>query len=720
MMAAALARRGYETAMPVQAAVMDPELVQRDLLVSSQTGSGKTIAFGLSMAPSLLNGGAPRSAKGYPQPRVLVVAPTRELAGQVSTELAWLYADAPVRLASFTGGTNVGADVSRLRRGVDVVVGTPGRLVDLLTRGALDLAAIAVLVLDEADEMMDMGFKEDLEALLGAAPEERRTLLFSATIPTTIARLAATYQNKAARLDMRPAGGSKGHSDINFVAHVVSMRDRFPTVVNTLLSTQDAKAIIFCRTREGVGELQHKLVAHGFAAVAMAGDRAQGERDRALSALRSGAARILVATNVAARGLDVPDVEIVIHGDLPDGVESLTHRSGRTGRAGRKGTSIILTEPAKRRRAERLFMEAGIKAKWVVPISKDAAQRAAEDSLAQRLMTQLGVVKPDAAEGDENEAALPAQSAQSGSLVDRLLELVDERALIDLLLRNEMERSPAALSLQDLPQFDVPQKRIRGNFEGPRNEAYEDTSRRRVEAAPAPRPRPEPRAVAPATHDEPAPPRPRAVAPAPRAEAARPRVEPKAVSPAQVAVRIEAKAPAIAAAPAARSRSGAEPAKVERVRAHAQPLERNREQSFEPSFRTERPAPRDPRGGRSVIFRVNLGANEQAEPRILLPLICRRGDVDRTAVGSIRVGPQSSTFEISAEAAVAFARAAMRPDPQEPHVRIEAARPDEDVAGGPAARSARSTRPGGPPPRAAGGRAPLGRKPRPGGSRPQA
>ncbi|MDX2020270.1 MAG: DEAD/DEAH box helicase [Deltaproteobacteria bacterium] len=712
MMAAALARRGYENAMPVQAAVMDPALADRDLLVSSQTGSGKTIAFGLSFAPSLLDSQAPRSEKGYPQPRVLVVAPTRELATQVSNELGWLYADAPVRLASFTGGTHVGTDVRRLRMGVDVVVGTPGRLVDLLTRGALDLSAIAVLVLDEADEMMDMGFKEDLEALLGAAPDTRRTLFFSATIPPTIARLASTYQNKAARLDMRPAGGAKAHSDIEFVAHLVSMRDRFAAVVNELLVTQDAKTIIFCRTREDVGQLQHKLVAHGFSAVAMAGDRAQGERDRALAALRSGAARILVATNVAARGLDVPDVEMVIHGDLPDGIESLTHRSGRTGRAGRKGTSIILADPSKRRRAERLFNEAGIKVRWSSPVTKEQAERAAEDSYAQRLVALLGV-QPE--EG-QDAVVLP----EGKTLVDRLLALVPERALLDLLLKREMERVPAALPVEPILN-DVPQKRVRGAFEGPRNDSFESRGRR-IEAPRAEAPRGRGRAFERPVPDEvegfvesfeDAPRRPAAAA----ARAVPSRAPAVKVEP----VKIQA-LPA-APAPAPRSRSGAEPAKIERVRSHAQPLERNREQSFEPSFaprHTERPAPRDTeaRGGRSVIFRVNLGANEHAEPRILLPIICRRGDVDRSVVGGIRVGPQSSTFEIAAEAAVAFARAASKPDPIEPHIRIEAARPGESSApsggGGGGPRK-------GPPGRGApaglrpqGGRAPLGRKPRQG------
>ncbi len=665
--ATALSRKGYELAMPVQAAVLAPEAADRDLLVSSQTGSGKTIAFGLVFAPAVLEGRPPVSAKGVLQPRVLVVAPTRELATQVSQELGWLFGDAPVRLASFTGGTPITSDFRRLRAGVDVVVGTPGRLVDLQTRGALDLSAIKVLVLDEADEMLDMGFKEDLEALLTAAPPERRTLMFSATIAGPIARLAATYQNKAFRVDVRPAGGTRAHADINFVAHLVPMRDRFAVLANTLLANPDSKAIVFCRTREGVGELQHKLVAHGFAAVAMAGDRAQGERDRALAALRSGAARVLVATNVAARGLDVPDVEFVVHGDLPEGTESLTHRSGRTGRAGRKGTSIVLADPPKRRRAERLFADAGIKVRWSAPTTQAQAQRAAEDQLAQRLMERLSGVAPE-----DDEAPVDPQLAQNAeALAERLLASVDEKALVKVLLERELRKLPAALPIEVL-SVDPPAR------SKPRHLDFDSGAPparmpRRIERE-EPRPALRPPISSPKASR------------APEAPTAKATPRARVQAPEETFVPITARAAVPSEDPdrplrAARKAKPDAKSKPETLAPSKPALPRAMGREQAQDFKASAAKATGPKSaglqGRAVIFRVNLGAKEQAEPRTLLPMICRMGGVDRTAVGSIRVGPASSTFEIAPSAAVAFARAVMKPDPHEPHVRIEAARAPE-------------------------------------------
>lgn len=644
LLATTLARRGYVNAMPVQAAVSDAAHAGRDLLVSSQTGSGKTLAFGLAMASELLAGASALAERGGVIPRALVVAPTRELAVQVANELGWLFAEAPLRLAAFTGGTPMGGDLRRLRMGVDLVVGTPGRLVDLQRRGALDLSRIATLVLDEADEMLDMGFKEDLEALLSAAPAERRTLLFSATLPRPIQQLASTYQRNAVRIDVRSPGASKAHADIDFRAHLVRGRDRFAAVVNMLLANPDAKSIVFCRTREGVGDLQHKLVEHGFAAVAMAGDRAQGERDRALAALRSGSARILVATNVAARGIDVPDVELVIHGDLPDGAESLTHRSGRTGRAGRKGTSVLLVDPVQRRRAERLLGELGVKVTWAKVTTETEARAAAEKRLGDALLASLRP-ETEGTEGeplDESFARTPAFDLTP--MLNRLTAEVSAQDLLALLLRRELARLPQALPLEAI-EGEAPRGRAlrppmeAGEGRGPRPEA--PTRRREPPREPLPRDkRPDP---------------------------------------------------------------GPSP-------------------SVRPSWQEER-VPVAPRAaGRAVIFRVNLGADTQAAPRTLLPLICRRGDVDRTLVGSIRVGPQSSTFEIAAEAAVSFARSAMQPDPREPHVRFEAARPPGEAAPVRPRRSQSDEAPrGGPsaapsprrPSREQGGQRPLRRAARP-------
>jgi ATP-dependent RNA helicase DeaD len=435
----AIADRGYQTPTPVQAAVMDGQWRDRDLMVSAPTGSGKTLAFGTAMAEALL--AAP--AEPTTLPRALVVAPTRELAAQVARELGWLFAEAKLRTAAFTGGTAVPPDLKRLRTGVDIAVGTPGRLADLHRRGSLNLSALQTLVLDEADEMLDLGFREELEYLLAQAPTERRTLLFSATLPPEILKLAATYQRNAARLDPR-SGDKGGHADIHYQAHLVRGPDRLAAVINTLLIRRTGKAIVFCRTRLGVGELHQRLVDHGFKAVALSGERAQGDRDRALAALREGRARVLVATNVAARGLDLPEVDLVIHADLPDSAESLTHRSGRTGRAGRKGTSMVIATPAERRKAERL-LQAGLArdedqkgTRWSPAPGADEVRRSLEEQV-------LAEVLNDTSEGDSH---IPPEEVQG--LADRLRAALPERVLVARLVARELARLPQGLPLTPL------------------------------------------------------------------------------------------------------------------------------------------------------------------------------------------------------------------------------------------------------------------------------
>jgi ATP-dependent RNA helicase DeaD len=387
----ALREREYLTPTPVQVRVL--EAAGADLLVSSQTGSGKTIAFGLVIGRVLL-GEEPKIARG-PKPRALVVAPTRELAAQVQRELTWLFAHTGARIAACTGGTDLRGDARALRSGVEVVVGTPGRLVDLIERKTLDLSAIEVLVLDEADEMLDLGFREALEALLQATPTERRTLLFSATLPSAIRALAKKFQKDAVAIDPR-TGPPSAHEDIRHVANLCADGERIAALVNVLRLADDDRAIVFCRTRETVAEVHSDLTARGFAATAISGDRAQEERTRALEALRRGRVRVLVATNVAARGLDLPDVGLVVHADLPENAEALTHRSGRTGRAGNKGVNLFIVERGARRRAERLFHDAHLKLQWTAP--PDAAAVAAHDraSLYADIAANIGSARdPD-------------------------------------------------------------------------------------------------------------------------------------------------------------------------------------------------------------------------------------------------------------------------------------------------------------------------------------
>ncbi len=381
----ALEQQGYLEPTPVQAAVLkEPD--DRDLLVSAQTGSGKTVAFGLALARGIL-GEAERFGRAE-APLALVIAPTRELALQVSRELTWLFAQAGARVATCVGGMDPRAERRALQAGAHVVVGTPGRLRDHIERGALDLSALEVVVLDEADEMLDLGFREDLEEILDSTPKERRTLLFSATIAKEIANLAKRYQKDAARIDTLRR--DEAHGDIEYRAVRVAPGELEHAVVNLLRYFESPGALVFCNTREAVRRLHSALRERGFSAVALSGEMTQKERSDALQALRDGHARACVATDVAARGLDLPDLGLVIHAELPVNKAGLLHRSGRTGRAGKKGTSVLVVPYNKRRFAERLLDSASIDAGWSGPPLADEIR--AKDQ--QRLLSDPILTEP--------------------------------------------------------------------------------------------------------------------------------------------------------------------------------------------------------------------------------------------------------------------------------------------------------------------------------------
>ncbi|WP_419951159.1 DEAD/DEAH box helicase [Methylobacterium sp.] len=367
----ALEARNYEDPTPVQSAVIEAAAQGRDLLVSAQTGSGKTVAYGLAFAETLL-GDAERLDPPGP-PLALVIAPTRELALQVQRELEWLYAETGARVIACVGGMDPRRESRALAEGAHIVVGTPGRLRDHLERRNLATQNLRVAVLDEADEMLDLGFRDDLEFILSVTPKERRTLLFSATLPKAIASLAERYQNDALRIAVK--GQERGHTDITYRAVRVVPREIEHVVVNTLRYTDAPTAIVFCNTRNAVRHLQAVLTERGFSAVALSGELGQGERNAALQALRDGRAKVCVATDVAARGIDLPTVSLVIHADLPHDAEVLQHRSGRTGRAGRKGTSVLLIPASKRRRAEQMLAIAKVNAEWAAPPTADEIRR---------------------------------------------------------------------------------------------------------------------------------------------------------------------------------------------------------------------------------------------------------------------------------------------------------------------------------------------------------
>jgi ATP-dependent RNA helicase DeaD len=383
-LAEALAARGYLEPTAVQRAVLQPEAAERDLLVSAQTGSGKTVAYGLAFATTIL-GDLPQLPATV-LPLALVIAPTRELAIQVHAELSWLYAPAGGRVVACVGGMDPRREQRQLAAGCHIVVGTPGRLQDHINRGHLKLAECEVVVLDEADEMLDLGFKDELDFILNAAPATRRTLLFSATIAREIAALARQYQQNALRIDT--VARNQPHADIEYRAIRLAGHELEAGLVN-LLRFHDSRALVFCATRDGVRHMHGSLLERGFAAVALSGELSQNERNTALNALRDGRAQVCIATDVAARGLDLPDLDLVIHADLPTNKAILLHRSGRTGRAGRKGVCLLLVPHAKRRRAETLIAAAGIAASWADPPS--AGQIRARDQerlLADPLLTE--------------------------------------------------------------------------------------------------------------------------------------------------------------------------------------------------------------------------------------------------------------------------------------------------------------------------------------------
>ena len=381
-LARALTERDYKDPTEVQTAVLASDAANRDLLVSAQTGSGKTLAFGLSIAATMLDGADSLERAGNPM--ALIVAPTRELALQVQRELTWLYQYVGAKIVACVGGMDPRAERRELNFGAHIVVGTPGRLRDHLERGGLRIGDLKAVVLDEADEMLDLGFREDIEFFLEATPKERRTLLFSATIPRDIVTLTKRYQNNALRI--QASGEARPHADIEYRAMRIAPQDGVHAVVNVVRFIDSPATIVFCNTRDNVRHLHAALVERGFSAVLLSGEFTQVERNHALQALRDGRARICVATDVAARGLDLPNLDLVIHADLPNDAETLQHRSGRTGRAGRKGVSVLLVTPAIHRKTERLLAHANIKASWVNPPSPDSIRQIDNERLLQSML----------------------------------------------------------------------------------------------------------------------------------------------------------------------------------------------------------------------------------------------------------------------------------------------------------------------------------------------
>ncbi len=564
----ALAEREYTIPTPVQKAVVEAEAEGRDLLVSAQTGSGKTIAFGMAMADTLMEGA--QTLGPAREPLALIIAPTRELALQVQRELSWLYQYAGARIVSCVGGMDPGRERRELSDGAHIVVGTPGRLRDHLERRALRVTSLKAVVLDEADEMLDMGFREDLQFILETTPETRRTLLFSATLPKAIVTLATHYQKDALRIAAR--GETSAHADIEYRAIRIAGNKIERAVVNLLRFMDPPGALVFCNTRNAVRHMEAQLTERGFSCVALSGELSQSERNHALQALRDGRAKVCVATDVAARGIDLPSLSLVIHADLPNDAQVLQHRSGRTGRAGKKGVSVLLVPPSRRRKAEEMLGRARVNAVWGNAPSADEIRKIDHERL---------LASPLLTEGASEDELV---------LADELLAHSDPRQVAAAFVKMYRAGLPAPEDIEE----DVP-------FQ-PRGEKPQREHKHREPREHSPRER-TPRDFDKGAH-------PRAAGPREHKDH-----KPRDYSP--------------------------------------RPDHGPREERGSKSF--DKGAP--PRAGGmedGVWFRLNVGRERKADPKWLLPEICRQGEVTKKEIGAIRVFETETLFQVAPGAVEKF------------------------------------------------------------------
>ncbi|MDH4100109.1 MAG: DEAD/DEAH box helicase [Nitrospirota bacterium] len=405
---AALAAKGITDPTPVQTETFAPVVRGGDLIVQSRTGSGKTLAYGLPLIQKI---DASRRAT-----QVIILAPTRELAAQVTRELKDVAQVERIEVTSVTGGESMSDQLHALKRGTHIVVGTPGRIMDHLERRTLKLENVDAVVLDEGDEMLDMGFLDDITAILEHAPPDAQILLFSATLPPPIMKVAEETMIKPELVRLH--GSQVAHTDISHHLYVVPGRQKFESLVNLLLFKRPEKAIIFCRTRQETDNLAERLRTEGFLADAIHGDLSQSQRNQAMAAFRKGKLNLLIATDVAARGIDVPGITHVINYALPNSLESYVHRSGRTGRCGAKGKSISLITPSERSRYQHMLQRGRLEADWQpVPEPDAIAKKGREDLLNQTIEKASASFEPSIMQMAEELL----QKADAASLIAALL-----------------------------------------------------------------------------------------------------------------------------------------------------------------------------------------------------------------------------------------------------------------------------------------------------------
>ena len=342
-LARALADKGYELPSPIQAAAIPPAMAGHDVLGLAQTGTGKTAAFALPILHRLAGNPKHRLKMSA---RVLVLAPTRELASQIAASFTAYGRYLRVSVACVFGGVPIGRQERALFPGVDVLVATPGRLLDLVMKGACDLAHVEHLVLDECDQMLDLGFVHDLKRITGLLPKQRQTMLFSATLPPAIEDLSQRYLKNPVKVAVQPPATTAER--VNQAVVHVSQPEKLALLAHLLAQPEVASAIVFTRTKHGADRVVRQLAAHGLVAEAIHGNRSQPQRTRALTGFRSGELKYLVATDIAARGLDIPQVSHVFNFELPNVPEQYVHRIGRTARAGREGNAVALCAPDER------------------------------------------------------------------------------------------------------------------------------------------------------------------------------------------------------------------------------------------------------------------------------------------------------------------------------------------------------------------------------------